>query len=713
MSAENEELFFLASLWCDSTLSEVQKDRLQSLLRTDAQLRRVFIQLVQLHGQLNWDAGLLAGSSLDPRDRQLEEIASDEIAARPAASITVRASGSTRKNSGNLLPTLRWSAVAAIAILAIYVVLFRRDPEQGSNASVAQQQPSVPERPSTGPDEVLPDNIRPIQLNGLAKSDAAAEGNTEVPLPPDERTVAAVTPRTDVHAPIEDDEVVSRVDDMIRKAWEENRVSPASVADDHEWVRRSYLSLTGRIPTLEEATEYSESPERDKRSALIRRLVSDARTAENLSVVWTNLLIGRSNPRQVDEESLYRFLFNRFSTDHSWMETVGELIAAEGRSDQNGATNFLLAHLNDQATPATAVTARLFLGRQVHCTQCHDHPFAKERHQEEFWSLNAFFKQASRQIVQTASEAKGREIWSLQDSGSPGMTFFENRRGQQQAVMPEFAGHAVMTSVRSRRAELVQILAADSEHQVARAMVNRTWAMFFGYGFTNPIDDIGPHNPASHPELFDFLTESFVQSNYDLNRLMYWISMSEAYGLSSVQEEKFAAIDDPQEGGFPLFSRAYPRPMGPEQVYDSIRIAIRSVSKQPIDSSVGTIHRREWVEQFVRSYGTDENDEALVFESNIAQALLLMNGSDLQKSITAASGEVARTLSDESGAVMGSLRRLAMATLNREPTEKEERVFRNRYRSLIRNLPPADAMKTATEDMLWAYLNSSEFSSLH
>ncbi len=713
MSAENEEVFFLASLWCDSTLSEVQKDRLQSLLRSDVQLRRVFIQLVQLHGQLNWDAGMLAGSSLNPRDKQLEEMARDEMAARPAAPIPARTSASGRTSSGNLLPTLRWSAVAAIAILAVSVVIFQRNPAPNPNSGTAQQSPAVPDRRSNGAEEQLPDNIRPIQLNGLAKSDATGEGNTEVPLPPDQKALAAIMQQPEAHSPLDDDVVVSKIDQMIRTSWDENHVSPASVADDHEWVRRSYLSLTGRIPTLEEATNYTETSVRNKKSALIRQLVSDPRTAENLSVVWTNLLIGRSNPRQVDEESLFRFLFDRFSTNHSWMETVGELIAAEGRSDQNGATNFLLAHLNDQATPATAVTARLFLGRQVHCTQCHDHPFAKERRQEEFWSLNAFFKQASREIVQTAREAKGKEIWSLQDSGSPGMTFFENRRGQQQAVMPEFAGHAVMTSVRSRRSELVQILAADSEHQVARAMVNRTWAMFFGYGFTNPIDDIGPHNPASHPELFDFLTESFVQSNYDLNRLMYWISMSEAYGLSSVQDEKFAAIDDPQEGGVPLFSRAYPRPMGPEQVYDSIRIAIRSVSKQPIDSSVGTVHRREWVEQFVRSYGTDENDESLVFESNVAQALLLMNGTDLQKSITAASGEVARTLSDESGAVMESLRRLAMATLNREPTEKEERVFRNRYRSLIRNLPPADAMKTATEDMLWAYLNSSEFSSLH
>lgn len=712
MTAENEELFFLASLWCDSTLSDIQKDRLQSLLRSDALLRRVFIELIQLHGQLNWDAGMLAGSSIPLRERKAE------LAAAEAARSTARASipciaGRRSSSHPALLSTLRWSVLAGIVMLAVTVVVFRRSPVV--DQQVAVKPPSAQPKNDVPKDDTATEAIRPIQLNGLARNDAATRPG-DVPLPPDQRTVAQESPNEDItqdKTVLDDEAVIADIDKMISTSWDENHVAPATVADDHEWVRRTYLSLTGRIPTLDEATGYTESPERDKRSKLIRSLVSDPRTAENLSVVWTNLLIGRSNPRQVDEESLYRFLYDRFSSNHSWMDTAGELIAAEGRSDQNGATNFLLAHLNDQATPATAVTARLFLGRQVHCTQCHDHPFAKDRHQEEFWSLNAFFKQASREIVRTTNEAKGKTIWTLQDSGSPGMTFFEDRRGQQQAVMPEFAGHAVMTAVRSRRAELVQILAADNEHQVARAMVNRTWAMFFGYGFTNPIDDIGPHNPASHPELFNFLTQSFVESNYDLNRLMYWISMTQAFGLSSVQDEKFVTIDDPQEGGVPLFSRAYPRPMGPEQVYDSIRIAIRSVSNKPIDTSVGTIHRREWVEQFVRSYGTDENDESLAFDSNIAQALLLMNGNDLQNSITAASNEVTRSLTDESGAVMESLRRLAMATLNREPTEKEERVFRNRYRSLIRNLPPADAMKTATEDMLWAYLNSSEFSSLH
>jgi glutaminase len=151
--------------------------------------------------------------------------------------------------------------------------------------------------------------------------------------------------------------------------------------------------------------------------------------------------------------------------------------------------------------------------------------------------------------------------------------------------------------------------------------------------------------------------------------------------------------------------------MGPEQVYESIRTAIRSVSDQPIDSSLGTEHRREWVEQFVQSYGTDENDEQLAFEGNISQAMLMMNGEDLAVAIPLAANEVTKALREN--AMTDAPERLAMATLNRLPTENEEQAFRNRYRTLSRSLPADQAVQTATEDLLWAYLNSSEFVSVH
>ena len=71
---------------------------------------------------------------------------------------------------------------------------------------------------------------------------------------------------------------------------------------------------------------------------------------------------------------------------------VAEFISAEGDAEENGAANFLLAHLNNDAMPATSITSRVFLGRQIACTQCHDHPF-NDWKQDTFWSYHSFFEQ--------------------------------------------------------------------------------------------------------------------------------------------------------------------------------------------------------------------------------------------------------------------------------------------------------------------------------
>ena len=722
MNVMHEELFQLANLYCEEQLTETQFDKLQTLLRSSVECQSLFVEFVQLHGQLLWNGGLTAGLSLEPIGIE-GDFRSDKEINIPAASIvrTKSAQGSTsfRKPSASFRPVA--AAAVCVTTAALIGLVFLRPivspPKTDLTATdvTAQGMMANPNQDAQAGETETVDSLPPLKLNAVQSAETSVAEDRPIPLPADPGQHGLdQSPALAETAENSDAEVVAEIDRLLRSSWQEYKVTPASAAEDHEWVRRIYLTLTGRIPTIAEASGFLQEKSPRKRDALLEQLVTQHQTAENLAVTWTNLLIGRSNARNVDQESLFAFLLKQFETNKSWMDTTGQLIAAEGRSDENGATNFLLAHLNDQATPATAVTARLFLGQQVHCTQCHDHPFARERQQQEFWSLNAFFKQAERKMIQLTDEAgkADRQVWTLADSGKPGMTFYDNRRGQQKAVLPEFGGEVIPVETKaSRRIELVRLLAADSEHQVARAMINRMWAQFFGYGFTNPIDDLGAHNPVSHPELFDYLTNAFVKSDYDMRRLMKWLSMSEAFQLSSVQSEEAYVIDDPQEGGVPLFSRAYSRHMGPEQVYESIRTAIRSVSDQPIDSSLGTEHRREWVEQFVQSYGTDENDEQLAFEGNISQAMLMMNGEDLAVAIPLAANEVTKALREN--AMTDAPERLAMATLNRLPTENEEQAFRNRYRTLSRSLPADQAVQTATEDLLWAYLNSSEFVSVH
>ena len=118
-----------------------------------------------------------------------------------------------------------------------------------------------------------------------------------------------------------------------------------------------------------------------------------------------------------------------------------------------------------------------------------------------------------------------------------------------------------------RRAELGKLIADPNNEMLAKAFVNRMWAHFLGRGFVNPVDDFGPHNPPSHPELLDKLAEEFKESGYDVKKLCRWIMASRAYQLSSVQDQGAAR----RTRG--LFSQMQLKPMTPEQLFDSLLTA--------------------------------------------------------------------------------------------------------------------------------------------
>ena len=517
----------------------------------------------------------------------------------------------------------------------------------------------------------------------------------------------------------QDSDVVQTIDDLLQQSWKDSEVTPSQRADDSQWVRRAYLVYVGRIPSIQELQDFQAAPKKTRRASLIDRFTDHDEVPEYLADVWTRLMIGRINRPGVNRTKLQEYLVSQFAKDSRWIDTVTDLITARGRNDRNGATNFLLAHLNNQATPATAVTARLFLGQQISCVQCHDHPFAKGVQQQDYWALNAFFKDTQKVSVKIARVKNKNSMldipWKLEDrkhgqsSTNDPMTYFENRRGQNIAVLPTFDGQTLdYRSTENRRQALAKLLAADSKDTVARAMVNRMWAHFFGYGFTNPIDDMGPHIAVSHPELLDALAEAFIKSDYSLKRLMKWIALSEAWQKSSQQMES-AVADSPEIGDVPLFSRVYARRMSPEQVYESIRVAIQSAGRQPLARrQEHAAHRRSWVRQFATAYETDENDESMDFEGTISQAMVMMNGAEINKAISAA----AVAVQSKNGATTKALEWLAESLLTRNPTAVERNAFRRHVQQMNRRNSQSGSVR-AVEDMLWAYLNSTEFMTVH
>ena len=505
--------------------------------------------------------------------------------------------------------------------------------------------------------------------------------------------------------------IIEFINAQIRQGWVENSVLPSDPADDAEWVRRIHLDIVGHIPDLETVQKFLADKDKAKRAKLIDKLLDDdPGYVRHFTTIWTNNLIGRAPPPAnmgINRSSLQKFLREAFGKNRGWNEVVSDLLTAEGSNEQNGAANFLLAHLNEGAVPATAISARLFLGMQVQCTQCHNHPF-NDWKQNQFWEFNSFFKQARREDVRRYDEKTGRMVvdhveLNRLDFGGP--IYFERRNGLMEVAYPRFNGSEVNPGGETdRRRELARIITAGTRTQVADAAVNRMWGHFFGYGFTKPVDDMGPHNPPSHPVLLERLSQEFVKVNYDLKQLIRWICNSEAYNLTSRFNPKNpkTRLDNPAAGEMPLFSHLYLKSMTVEQLYDSLIIATNAHKSGTGNWEKAEGTRQKWLQQFVQAFGTDENDEVTSFDGTIDQALMMMNGELMQSALSEAKGTLLYEVLNDRGNPADKVKRLYLATLSRAPSPREIQTANRITKNATNQLE-------AFQDLYWALLNSNEF----
>lgn len=542
-----------------------------------------------------------------------------------------------------------------------------------------------------------------------------------------------------------DSDIVATINKHIRQGWEDNEVTPSEQADDAEFARRASLDIVGRIPTYSELTTFLESEARDKRERFVDQLLDNEDYIRNSASIWGNLLVGRSNNRGGGRAALDGWLRNAIYTNIPYDQFVKELITAEGSSDENGAVVFLSSHLNEMAVPATSITARLFLGRQVQCTQCHNHPF-NDWQQTQFWGMNAFFRGTRRQ------GNPNRGAVTLTDAPAATMVDFEKRNGTMQSARRQFFdgdGAKVaeldvtvdILELRNRgqqkalakpREELASYITDPSKPFLAETQVNRVWGNLFGYGFTKPVDDMGPHNQPSHPELLSYLAGQFREAGYDNKRLIRWLAASDAYNLTSKFNE--GNLDDnPAAGEMPIFSHMYLKQFRAEQLYDSLLIAT-AADQANRTSDQAEAQRATWLRQFVQTFGTDENDESTSFNGTIPQALLLMNGQLMRNALGGGSGSFLRKVvlsptgrPDEdakSAPKTATQARLAatraarsrnkntpakietlfLVALSRKPTPTELDAFndvyaKGKYRDPVVGL----------QDIFWSLLNSNEF----
>ena len=293
------------------------------------------------------------------------------------------------------------------------------------------------------------------------------------------------------------------------------------------------------------------------------------------------------------------------------------------------------------------------------------------------------------------------------------------------AAFPVYAGQKIDPGPEvNRRRELGRLIAKGDDRQLARAMVNRMWQHFFGYGFTRPIDDMGSHNPPTHPAVLNRLTKEFVASGYDLKQLIRWICGTDAYQRASTLETA-NRHDDPATGSAPLFSRVYLKPMTAEQLYDSLLIATRAKSSARTDWNDTGRRRQDWVRQFVISYGTDENDETTTLTGTVSQALLMMNDHIVQGALGFEPGTLLFDVAHDPGDDDAKIRRLCRSALSRDPSEAEVlagvamlQQAREDINSTVATGTKSRKLREqaearALQDILWAYLNANEFALVH
>lgn len=491
-----------------------------------------------------------------------------------------------------------------------------------------------------------------------------------------------------IYADESTESIVLRIDELLLETMQQQGVAPAEKSSDPEFLRRISLDLAGSIPSVSHAREFLADESPDKRPRLIDRLLASPATVNHLAEGWRNAMLPANASSELFRNSagMQNWLREQISNNMRYDRIVSDLIAATGSEADGPALFFTALELDPKKIAAS--TAKIFLGLKIECAECHDHPF-DEWKQEDFWGYAAFFAR----LPKNDNMARRRNF-RLTDRASGDVMLPDT----EQVVLPKYPGgrDADENEAGSRRQQLSIWMASPDNPFLARAAVNRCWSMLFGLGLVDPVDDLGPHNPASHPELLEELTDYFVETGYDMRNLLRVLCNTQAYGRTS-------KIDPAAQPSMDLFAAMAVKVQTAEQLYDSLSRCLSQGDQNdsPFPGVLMNNRRQQFLTRMV-----SRTADSTEYDRGLQQALLLMNGgetseaTDLNRSILLTSLE-APFLTDRQRVDI-----LYLATLTRYPTDDE----RTRVEQFVQsNGESSDEQKAARADVLWALLNSAEF----
>lgn len=371
------------------------------------------------------------------------------------------------------------------------------------------------------------------------------------------------------------------IDRLVAAKWERMKIEPSETCNDAEFLRRITLDLTGLPPTADKVKSFlaDATPTQEKRNKLIDELLASEAFIDHWTNKWSDLL--QVNSKFLGKEGATKFrdwIRNSIASNKPYDQFVNEIVTASGSNRENPAASYYKILRTPEDTIEN--TTHLFLGVRFNCNKCHDHPFERWT-QDQYYQSAAFFAQ----VGLKKDEASGNQtIGGTAVEGAKPLyeEVFDKGDGEvkhqktSQAVAPKFPFECETkpVEVNTRRAQFSAWLTSRKNPYFARSYVNRMWGYMLGKGLIEPIDDIRAGNPASIPELLEFLERDFVDSNFDVRHLMRTICQSSTYQLS-IETNRWNSDDDRN------YSHALPRRLPAEVLYDSIHQVTGSSTKIP------------------------------------------------------------------------------------------------------------------------------------
>ena len=510
------------------------------------------------------------------------------------------------------------------------------------------------------------------------------------------------------------------IDAIIDRDLATAKTAPAPVTTDEAFLRRLSLDLVGRPPTIVEIRQFTAQGGANKRAKAIDSLLEDPDFGQNWARYWRDVVAFRSpneSDRQVDYPQFVDWLADEWNANKSWKEIATAIITATGRTDENGATVFALAE-EASAVELAGEVSRVFLGIQIQCAQCHDHPSDPWKRQQ-FHEFAAFFSGIKRKQVQRPGMGQ-KAIYEITNAGPTryGMVDLKDPEKKIPISPRFFLDEAPQVSeqvkTQGRLALAAGYVTSTENPWFARAFINRVWTSLIGEGFYDLVDDLGPTRTAHTDDLLDGLADQWRQHEYDIRWLFRTILNTKAYARDSRSTNTSA-------GRVP-FAANVPSRLRADQIYDALsqtfnieqklkRQAIAALAgvqkKGAKKSGLAQAMKEGKVEDVVRklvdqTFGVDPSTPSGDVVGTIPQALYLMNSPLVTQSVQARPGNMLGQLLASAGSPKEAVEVLYLKTLARRPNSKE-------LSTCLRYLDTVGDRREGFEDILWGLVNSTEF----